>query len=402
MANEFLSNSNNRYMTKKKNDEDFIKEDEYMTLSSPNIVSNTIQKNDNNSKNAFTSFNNNENNYFSMGGNNAFAYASNTNQNPKLNNVDNNTINTLRTNSKISNNDLISNLSNFDNMGNNTSYSTNMIMNNSGNNLEIIIYIEIKYLMIWNKEDAQNNFPEFNLMIITEFNDDVKTSEKIPLEVSEESRDYVRMVPQKKKNDLKNKSYRFSKRFPYKYIFKRKNESVNNSLLTPSTQLTDDLSDKKPIKMKISLMNYYKEAFFLISEENIFFRIDHKLVNNKFQLYFNILSEYDHKKIGNLLFNFLYNFRESLDVVSEDKNNKNKKSNSKNSHDVKIDSKIFNLRKHYLNELKSNFPDIKGLCTFKEETDLEFIYYEKINNYLVDKQTNTIMFSSINDISEGK
>lgn len=359
-SSNFGKKSSNKLIRK---DSYFVNEDNYLTLSAQNKV---VKNNNNNINNATNK--------------NANAYLSFSN----LKADDNNT-------------------SNNNNNGNNN-YTTNKkqitqnLLMNKVTKQDISIYTEIKYLMLWNKEETQTVFPEMNILLVIEINDDTSTQIKIPFEMKEESREFIKMTPKMKKNDNSNKSYRFE--------IKIKNV---------------ELEKKKANKFKIRVVNYYKEKFFILGEENLFFSFYEELFGNKFQLYMNMLGYIDNKKIGNLLFNFIYESEDFSRFCLS--NSSNCEKNSGEIRDLSglgglgglEDSSKFNSycnnnsykkdaswkgKSQSFDYFKYYFPKIDKLSTFKEETDLALLYYNR-ENVSIKKQSVEI-FTSINDIREGK
>lgn len=264
-----------------------------MTLSSPNVISNN-----------YLSFNNSNN----------------------------------QTNSGVNNN-------NSNNYGTVKRIQTQNLLMNKETTGTINIYLEVMYIMIWNKEETLNTFPEKNIILIFELNDNPQLQIKIPFEPKEESKSFIKLIPLIKKSDLLNKSYK--------------------SLLQISNY---DIDKSRPIKLKVSLINYYKDKTHVMSEESLYFNVEEEFIHNKFQLYQNMHPLIDGKKIANILFNIVYdNF--SCEYTKKNRN--------------------------YI-----DFPKVDKISSFKDKTDLVFLYNNK-QSYLISKPV-LQCFNSINDINECK
>ena len=148
-----------------------------------------------------------------------------------------------------------------------------------------VVYIEIMYLMIYNKDETQNSFSDLNLLFLIEFNDDKSTQEKIPLEIKENTKDSIKLCPQYKKGE---KHYKFSRAL---HLEQKKDEIV---------------------KVKIMLANFSKDKMFFLSEDSVFFKCLEEQKQHKFQQYMNILGSINKKKLGNVLFNMSYDFKTDL------------------------------------------------------------------------------------------
>lgn len=216
--------------------------------------------------------------------------------------------------------------------------------------IEITFFFDIKYFMLWNKEYFKVVYPSWNLILLFDINDDPESCEKISIEKKEESKDFAKFLPRFKKDDSINKGYRFTKKI----------RKINQDLDTP-------------FKIRIQLALYSDNSIVKIAEDELFLIPSINSELNKYQFYQNMNSISTGKKIGNLLFYFVYRIGSSLDGLGDPYNAK--------QNDLFLGS-------------------IKNLSTFKEQTDLIFNYY-KVDNYDVNSNGKNVDFNSIRDITDG-
>lgn len=215
--------------------------------------------------------------------------------------------------------------------------------------IEITFFFDVKYFMLWNKEYFKVVYPSWNLIITFDINDDIESCEKISIEKKEESKDYAKFLPRFKRNDLKNKGYRFTKKI------KKLNQNIDT-----------------PFKIRIQLALYSDNSIVKISEDELYLVPSINSELNKYQFYQNMNSISTGKKIGNLLFYFVYRIGSSLDGLGDPHISK--------QNDLLLGS-------------------IKNLSTFKEQTDLVFSYYN-IDNSDINSNGKNVDFNSIRDITD--
>lgn len=146
----------------------------------------------------------------------------------------------------------------------------------------IFIYFEISHFLFWQKEYLRSVYPELNLIMIIEINDDKQTQEKIIFTRSEDAGKYI---PMKKKCDIKNSFYRVVQ--------------------------TVELFDREyPTKINISFYTFTNHKLLSICREEIFVKTTKEGEMQKYKLYQNVYMKHYNKKIGNIIFNFAYKTEE--------------------------------------------------------------------------------------------
>ncbi len=154
----------------------------------------------------------------------------------------------------------------------------------------LIFYLEFNYfnLMKWAKDYLAGIYPEINLIVLIELDDDVKTQQKIFLVSSDEKNKYLPM----------NKSQDATKKTGYRFV-RFINDTDNSNMV-----------NIKPHKLKIQICTYCNERLAVISQEEIYFNINPGQELSKFQFYHNMISTTVMKKIGNILLSFSYKMEE--------------------------------------------------------------------------------------------
>lgn len=189
----------------------------------------------------------------------------------------------------------------------NNDFSTNPINTSKGNpNMMnsllvkqnyLIFFIEFSYffLMKWTKEYLLGVYPETNLIVTIDFDDDKSTQEKIVLNRSDEKNKYLPML---NSQDLNKKcGHRSVKFLSYK--------------------------DSRAHKLKIQIFTFSNNRATLISKEEIFINTKEDYEMHRFQLYPNIMSINNGKKIGNAFLTFMYKNDEMGAFLNEDKEEMN-------------------------------------------------------------------------------
>ena len=154
-------------------------------------------------------------------------------------------------------------------------------------------YFEITYLIIWVKDYLQCLYPNLNLILLIEIDDDVRYSEKILLFKGEEDKYYPVI-----KKDEKNKILRFTKTV-----------TSNNNL--DGTH-----------KISFLIYTYYNNKMLPISEDELYVTNNNSEEIVKFKFYLNTNMKYYNKKIGNLYFNLAYKTEELYDKDLNEKKDK--------------------------------------------------------------------------------
>jgi hypothetical protein len=211
-----------------------------------------------------------------------------------------------------------------------------------------VVYFELNYFMLWNMDYVRSVYPETNLILIAQINDDPRTIEKIPLLKGEEKSKFVPML---KKDDLQKKCYRM-----VKFVM---NEDIN--------QL-----NSKPIKLSIEVSIYSNNKILTICNEEFFFSSHSDTEMHKYILYSNCFMKFNNKKMGNLNIAFMFK-SDRLNLTSE--------------------AEEKNLEAKYLHM----FSKRDRLITFSEDPNLQLSYYN-IPNTPINSTIGNSNFMSLGDI----
>jgi hypothetical protein len=221
-----------------------------------------------------------------------------------------------------------------------------------------IFYFEVNYLMLWVKEVLKSTYPELTFVLLIEIDDDKNTQEKIFFSRSKENNKYVPML---KKEDIGRNHYR-----TLKIIEKEEN-------------LFDRMGSTH--KISITLCTFSKGKLIPISQEDMYIQMkaEPESKMQKYKMYKNMNLKYNNKKVGNILFNFIYK-KETLNYSE--------------------------LHENYTNFfILSNFSKIENISTYQEDSSYPFLYYG-IKNYSI-KPNGSLMnlskgsgFFSIHDIDD--
>jgi hypothetical protein len=215
----------------------------------------------------------------------------------------------------------------------------------------IILYFELQFFMFWGGEYAKTLFEGNEIIIFFQINDDPTTSEKIFLIKSEEKYKYKPML---RKQDLKKGNYQIIK-------------------FLPLTESGIFQKGKRPIKLTVEVCIYSNGRKFSLSQDEIFFTPEPEFEMHKFQIYQNSYMKYNGKKMGNILFDFMF----KLDKLNLEENCKHEEFHSK-----------------YLNMLSRK----EKLQTYIEDPNLQLSYYDIPNKYLKFETSSFEMFASLKDI----
>lgn len=141
-----------------------------------------------------------------------------------------------------------------------------------------LLYFEIKHFVFWSQEIFYNLYPEVNLILIIEVNDDKTNQDKIFFKLSQD--DPNKYSPLLHRIDKSYKAYR---------IFKP----------------VEIINPHSPIKITFSFFSYSNHKLLPICDEEIIIQTNNKDII-KYKMYQNIYLKYNHKKAGNLIYNFGY------------------------------------------------------------------------------------------------
>ena len=157
----------------------------------------------------------------------------------------------------------------------------------------LVFYLEFNYfnLIKQGKDILCGIYPEINLIVVIELDDDERTQQKIALIRSDDKNKYLPMTNQQ--DMTKKTGYR---------LLRFVNYSENNH--------------KNSHKLKIQMCTYSNDQLSIISQEEIYFETNTSLEMHKFQFYNNMYNSVM-KKIGNIFLSFTYKL-ESLKMSLED------------------------------------------------------------------------------------
>jgi hypothetical protein len=202
--------------------------------------------------------------------------------------------------------------------------------------------------MLWTFEYIKTIFPENNLVISVQLNDDITTTERISLVKSEEKSKYKPML---KKEDSDKKSYRI-----VKFISDEQIDSLH----------------KKPIKLSIDISVFCNGKNCVISYEEFYFSSHSDTEMHRYILYPNTYMPYNNKKMGNLNFTFI--FKQERLTLSKDTDMK------------ALSSKYMHI-----------FSRRDKLLTFSEDPTLQ-LEYNEISDCEMRAKSLKSNFSSLHDI----
>jgi hypothetical protein len=156
----------------------------------------------------------------------------------------------------------------------------------------IFFYFEFHHFIFWAKEQLRNTYPEINLIMVVEINDNKLTQEKIYFTRSEE---FTKHIPMRTKRDINKPIYRLIK--PLEFF-----------------------SEENPFKISISFYTYTNHKLLTICVDEIFLKYSKKKEMIKYTMYQNVYMKHYNKKIGNNFFNFAFKVEEinplDLDLIS--------------------------------------------------------------------------------------
>jgi hypothetical protein len=185
----------------------------------------------------------------------------------------------------------------------------------------LFIYLEISHFIFFERDLFSVIYPDTNLILIIQVNDNQKYQEKLYFTPDGNNNTYI---PLKTKLDLTDIN----------------NKSKSCRIMIPIIKKENDL-----IKVCLSFFTYSNRKLLLICNDDIFIQIKKEDEMKKFKMYKNFNLKYHWKKVGNLVFDFAYK--------SQEMNNYEKEKNT-------ILKKFFNC---------------EVIATFEEIPSLMFNYY---------------------------
>jgi hypothetical protein len=195
----------------------------------------------------------------------------------------------------------------------------------------IIVYLEFNYFMLWGWEYIRSVYPENNIILIAQLNDDVTTSERIPLIKSEEK---YKWKPMLKKDEKDKKSYK-----TIKFLFDDNTGALH----------------RKPLKLSVEVAIYAMNKISTVSYEEFFFNSNSETEMHKYILYPNTYMKYNNKKMGNLNFTLMFKL-DRLNISSKED-------------EISLSEKYYHI-----------FNRKDRLITFSEDPNLQLRYYEIPNS----------------------
>jgi hypothetical protein len=190
----------------------------------------------------------------------------------------------------------------------------------------LFFYFEINHFIFWQKEYLRSIYPELNLMMIVEINDNKLTQEKILFIRTDDASKYI---PMKKKQDINSPYYR---------------------MIVPI-----DFQDKDaPFKINFSFYTYTNHKLLNICNDEIFIKITKEGEMKKYKLYQNVYMKHYNRKIGNIIYSFAYKTDELYGIDVDE-------------HKIKL-----------LNSLSK----LEKLSKSEDDHCLSFVYYG-IDNFII-------------------
>jgi hypothetical protein len=142
----------------------------------------------------------------------------------------------------------------------------------------IFFYFEFHHFIFWAKEQLRNIYPEINLIMVLEINDNKLTQEKVYFTRSDE---FTKHIPMKARRDINKPVYRIVK--PLEYF-----------------------GDENPFKIAISFYTYTNHKLLTICVDEIYLKYSKGKELTKYTMYQNVYMKHYNKKIGNNFFNFAF------------------------------------------------------------------------------------------------
>jgi len=144
--------------------------------------------------------------------------------------------------------------------------------------------LEINYFIFSNRDNYKYIYPEINLVVLIDFNDQVNMQEKIHFTKNNDNdQSNNTYYPVFRKNEMENKKYQIGKFF---HIYNNENFLI---------------------KINISLYTYTNHRILPIGSEEIYLNVSGIFSEmKKFHMYQNIHQRFINKKVGNLNFDISY------------------------------------------------------------------------------------------------
>jgi hypothetical protein len=146
----------------------------------------------------------------------------------------------------------------------------------------IFFYFELHHFIFWAKEQLRNIYPEINLIMILEINDNKLTQEKVYFTRSDE---FTKHMPMKAKRDINKSVYRIIKPLEF-------------------------LTEETPFKIAIRFFTYTNHKLLTICVDEIYLKYSKSKELTKYTMYQNVYMKHYNKKIGNNFFNFAFKVEE--------------------------------------------------------------------------------------------
>lgn len=154
----------------------------------------------------------------------------------------------------------------------------------------IFFYFEFFHFTFWAKDYLKNVYPEINLIMVLEINDNKNTQEKIHYIRSD---DFTNYIPMKNRRDINKNAFR---------------------VVIPM-----ELPEKNsPFKISLSFYTYTNHKLLSICNEEVFVKYSKENEMHKYTLYQNVYMKHYHKKIGNNFFNFAFKAEEISPIELEE------------------------------------------------------------------------------------
>lgn len=192
-----------------------------------------------------------------------------------------------------------------------------------------IFYFEIDSFMFWMKDYFRAIYPDLNLVLIIQLNDDKCLQEKV---FFNKTKDNYKYIPLLSKRDMgtENKKHRsclqvdLSNFYSTSQILESKLNSNSNSNNNTNNNNTNTLLTNTGVdntfKINLRIISYTNGKILSLCSDEIFLDLRKENENTKYNYYQNLNMKYSDKKVGNLHFSFIYSLVETSELYLEGRN----------------------------------------------------------------------------------
>lgn len=180
-----------------------------------------------------------------------------------------------------------------------------------------ILYFEIDKFMLWKRDHFKTIYPDLNLVLIIQINDDKNLQEKVFL--NKTKNDNFKYNPILSKRDLnsESKKHRCCIQLDLSEFSKKSSNSNNNISSNPFVSNnfnTSNLDISNPIKISLKIISYTNGKTLAVCYDELYLQLSKQNENVKYNYYQNLLMKYSNKKVGNLQFSFIYSLVDTSEL----------------------------------------------------------------------------------------